>query len=104
MAESIIDFAIVDHHMCTQGEDSILDDSSSPSFCGKTCREVSFYCCFCLNFIMWFYLFLIVNIRIISFLPCFSEVVKVLNALLLTASLCSSALLCFALLIISFTC
>ncbi|RVW54769.1 Increased DNA methylation 1 [Vitis vinifera] len=33
------------HHMCTQGEDSILDDSSSPSFCGKTCREVSFYCC-----------------------------------------------------------
>ncbi|RVX20971.1 Increased DNA methylation 1 [Vitis vinifera] len=33
----------IDHHMCTQGEDSILDDSSSPSFCGKTCREVSFY-------------------------------------------------------------
>lgn len=28
------------HHMCTQGEDSILDDSSSPSFCGKTCREL----------------------------------------------------------------
>ena len=40
MAESFIDFPVVDHPMCTQGEDITLDDSTSPSFCGKTCQEV----------------------------------------------------------------